>query len=191
MLFRSLAVAASLEVKSEHPLAGAIMKRSEEEDIEPGEVTDFTAVPGKGLRAFDKSGVVLTGGNLDYIRSVAEVPEKITQIAETLANRGKTCLYFAVGGDLTGMIAAADVIKPESAQAISELREMGIRTVMLTGDNERTANSIGVQAGVDEVIAGVLPDGKAAVIRRLKKSGRTLMVGDGINDAPEIGRAHV
>lgn len=184
-----LAVAASLEAKSEHPLAGAIMKRSEEEDIEPGEVTDFTAVPGKGLRAFDKSGVVLTGGNLDYIRSVAEVPEKITQIAETLANRGKTCLYFAVGRDLTGMIAAADVIKPESAQAISELRELGIRTVMLTGDNERTANSIGVQAGVDEVIAGVLPDGKAAVIRRLKKSGRTLMVGDGINDAPALAAA--
>ena len=183
-----LADAFALEKKSEHPLAGAILSLSGSRSFPIREVTDFRAVPGNGLSGV-LDGAELCGGNLAFIRRQAEVPGNLERMAERLAEEGKTPLFFAREGRITGIIAVADVIKEDSPRAVKELQNMGIHVVMLTGDNERTARAIGRQAGVDEVIAGVLPDGKEAVIRRLKKKGRVAMVGDGINDAPALTRA--
>ena len=178
-----------LEQKSEHPLARAILARAEEVGIpDTGEVSDFQAVPGNGLSG-TLDGVRLYGGNLKFIREKTEVPEAVRTQAETLAEEGKTPLFFSREGKLTGIIAVADVIKEDSPRAVKELQNMGIHVVMLTGDNERTARAIGKQAGVDEVIAGVLPEGKESVIRSLKRKGKVAMVGDGINDAPALTRA--
>ena len=185
-----LSAALALEASSEHPLAKAIVVRCGELGMKAAEVTDFSALPGNGLTA-TQNGETLTGGSLNYLSGQLEVSPAIRQRAQTLAGEGKTPLLFARGGRLLGMIAVADAIKPDSAQAVHELQGMGIRVVMLTGDNERTAKAIGAQAGVDEVIAGVLPDGKEAVIRRLKQQGRVAMVGDGINDAPALTRADI
>ena len=178
-----------LEQKSEHPLARAILARAEELGIlDAGEVSDFQAVPGNGLSG-TLDGVRLYGGNLKFIREKTEVPEAVRTQAETLAEEGKTPLFFSRDGKLTGIIAVADVIKEDSPRAVKELQNMGIHVVMLTGDNERTARAIGKQAGVDEVIAGVLPEGKESVIRSLKRKGKVAMVVDGINDAPALTRA--
>ena len=182
--------ALSLEQKSEHPLAGAILSLGEERDLTPAEVTDFRALPGNGLSAV-LNGEEIYGGNLTFIRQQADVPEEIAKQAERFAEDGKTPLFFGRGGRITGVIAVADVIKEDSPRAVKELQNMGLHVVMLTGDNERTARAIGHQAGVDEVIAGVLPDGKEAVIRKLKRKGRVAMVGDGINDAPALTRADI
>ena len=178
-----LRLAAALEAKSEHPLARAVSARAEGMDIPA--VEGFEALPGNGLRAV-LDGKELTGGSLKYISSTTAVPADLKAGAEQLAAEGKTPLLFTFGGRLAGIIAVADTIKEDSAQAIEELKGMGIKVVMLTGDNERTAKAIGSQAGVDEVIAGVLPDGKADVIKRLKEEGKVAMVGDGINDAPAL-----
>ncbi|MBQ1892372.1 MAG: heavy metal translocating P-type ATPase [Firmicutes bacterium] len=178
-----LRLAAALEAKSEHPLARAVSARAEEMDIPA--VEGFEALPGNGLRAI-LDGKELTGGSLKYISSTTAVPADLKAGAEQLAAEGKTPLLFTFGGRLAGIIAVADTIKEDSAQAIEELKGMGIKVVMLTGDNERTAKAIGSQAGVDEVIAGVLPDGKADVIKHLKEEGKVAMVGDGINDAPAL-----
>lgn len=183
-----LRLARALEQKSEHPLAKAVLQRAEEEQIPAEEVTDFQALPGNGLTA-RLDGAALSGGNLSFISTQAAVPQDLQAKAEALAGQGKTPLFFSQNGALLGVIAVADVIKEDSPQAVRELRNMGIRVVMLTGDNPRTAQAIGKQAGVDEVIAGVLPDGKESVIRRLKEQGRVAMVGDGINDAPALTRA--
>lgn len=183
-----LRLARALEQKSEHPLAKAILQRAEEEQIPAEEVTDFQALPGNGLTA-RLNGAALSGGNLSFISTQAAVPQDLQAKAEALAGQGKTPLFFSQNGALLGVIAVADVIKEDSPQAVRELQNMGIRVVMLTGDNQRTAQAIGKQAGVDEVIAGVLPDGKESVIRRLKEQGRVAMVGDGINDAPALTRA--
>ncbi len=183
-----LCEAYSLESKSEHPLAGAVIKRAGEENITPQNVTDFIAEPGNGLSAM-LGNSKLVGGSLKYISSLVNVPDDMRSRAERLANEGKTPLLFSRDGQLRGIIAVSDTIKPESPQAVRELKNMGIRVVMLTGDNERTAKAIGAQAGVDEVIAGVLPDGKESVIRKLSAGGRVAMVGDGINDAPALTRA--
>ncbi len=183
-----LRLARALEQKSEHPLAKAILQRAEEEQIPAEEVTDFQALPGNGLTA-RLNGAALSGGNLSFISTQAAVPQDLQSKAEALAGQGKTPLFFSQNGALLGVIAVADVIKEDSPQAVRELQNMGIRVVMLTGDNQRTAQAIGKQAGVDEVIAGVLPDGKESVIRRLKEQGRVAMVGDGINDAPALTRA--
>ena len=189
-----LSTAAALEAKSEHPLAKAVSEAAQDRKTQAEkdghsfdipEVSDFTALPGNGLSA-KLQGTELLGGSLAFISSKAAVSEDASDKAKTLASLGKTPLLFAEGGKLLGIIAVADTIKEDSAQAIKELKGMGIRTVMLTGDNERTAKAIGDQAGVDEVIAGVLPDGKADVIKRLKAEGKTAMVGDGINDAPAL-----
>ena len=185
-----LSLACALEKKSEHPLAKAVLKKAEEDGIEAGDVTDFAALPGNGLTA-KLSGEELFGGNLSFIGSRADVPEAMKKQAEALAEAGKTPLFFAKNKTLLGIIAVADTIKEDSPQAVKELQNMGIRVVMLTGDNERTAKAIGAQAGVDEVIAGVLPDGKESVIRSLKSKGRVAMVGDGINDAPALTRADI
>lgn len=185
-----LSLACALEKKSEHPLAKAVLKKAEEDGIEAGDVTDFAALPGNGLTA-KLSGEELFGGNLSFIGSRADVPEAVKKQAEALAEAGKTPLFFAKNKTLLGIIAVADTIKEDSPQAVKELQNMGIRVVMLTGDNERTAKAIGAQAGVDEVIAGVLPDGKESVIRSLKSKGRVAMVGDGINDAPALTRADI
>ena len=184
-----LTIACTLEKKSEHPLARAIMALAEERQFDSGtDAADFQAVPGNGLTG--RTGEdVLAGGNLNFISRNAEVPEKTEKLAQKLANEGKTPLFFSKNEKLAGVIAVADVIKEDSPKAVKELQNMGIRVVMLTGDNERTANAIGKQAGVDEVIAGVLPEGKESVIRRLKKQGKVAMVGDGINDAPALTRA--
>lgn len=184
-----LTLAWHLEKKSEHPLARAVIQRAEETGLAGGpEIADFQAVAGNGL-----SGRLgedrLIGGNLKFIREYAEVPADLQRKAQGLAEEGKTPLFFARNGRLAGIIAVADVIKEDSPRAVKELQNMGIRVVMLTGDNERTARAIGRQAGVDEVIAGVLPEGKESVIRRLKKQGKVAMVGDGINDAPALTRA--
>ena len=179
--------AASLEAKSEHPLAKAICTEAEGMDLP--EVNNFLALPGNGLRATAADGSELLGGSLKYISGIVSVPAELLQKAEELSAAGKTPLLFAKDRQLLGIIAVADTIKQDSAQAISELKNMGIRVVMLTGDNERTARAIGAAAGVDEVIAGVYPDGKAAVISGLKGSGKTAMVGDGINDAPALTTA--
>ena len=183
-----LRLAFALEQKSEHPLARAILRRGEEAGLSPEEVTDFQALPGNGLIA-RWQGRLLQGGSYDYLRRHAAIPEDMKAQSDRLAEEGKTPLFFAREGALVGIIAVADVIKADSPQAIRELQAMGIRVVMLTGDNERTARAIGRQAGVDQVIAGVLPDGKERVIRRLKEQGRVTMVGDGINDAPALTRA--
>ena len=185
-----LSLACALEKKSEHPLAKAILFAAEERKLEGEEVTDFQALPGNGLRAVLQEQVLL-GGSLKFISSQVTVPEEIRSRSEQLSEEGKTPLFFAADGRLLGIIAVADVIKEDSPQAVRELQNMGIRVVMLTGDNERTARAIGRQAGVDQVIAGVLPDGKESVIRSLKTQGRVAMVGDGINDAPALTRADV
>ena len=183
-----LCLAVSLEQKSEHPLARAILQCGEEKQITPGEATDFQALAGNGLVASCK-GKILYGGNYAFISRKLTVPKQLQEAAENLAQAGKTPLFFAQGKQLLGIIAVADVIKEDSPQAIQELRNMGIQVVMLTGDNERTAQAIAKQAGVDHVVAGVLPDGKEAVIRKLKEHGKVAMVGDGINDAPALTRA--
>ena len=183
-----LYLAVSLEQKSEHPLARAVLQCGEEKQITPGEVTDFQVLAGNGLVASCK-GKMLYGGNYAFISRKLTVPKQMQEAAENLAQAGKTPLFFAQGKQLLGIIAVADVIKKDSPQAIQELRNMGIQVVMLTGDNERTAQAIAKQAGVDHVVAGVLPDGKEAVIRKLKEHGKVAMVGDGINDAPALTRA--
>lgn len=184
-----LTLAYALEKKSEHPLANAILETGRERGVQSDlEVTDFQAVPGGGLTG-ELDGRRLTGGNLKYISQTAEVTDAVRRQAEELAEEGKTPLFFARDGKLLGIIAVADVIKEDSPQAVRELQNMGIHVVMLTGDNERTARAIGKQAGVDEVIAGVLPEGKESVIRALKEKGKVAMVGDGINDAPALTRA--
>lgn len=183
-----LYLAVSLEQKSEHPLARAVLQCGEEKQITPGEVTDFQVLAGNGLVASCK-GKMLYGGNYAFISRKLTVPKQLQEAAENLAQAGKTPLFFAQGKQLLGIIAVADVIKKDSPQAIQELRNMGIQVVMLTGDNERTAQAIAKQAGVDHVVAGVLPDGKEAVIRKLKEHGKVAMVGDGINDAPALTRA--
>ena len=184
-----LTLAYALEKKSEHPLANAVLETGWERGVQSDlEVTDFQAVPGGGLTG-ELDGSRLTGGNLKYISQTAEVTDAVRRQAEDLAEEGKTPLFFAKDGKLLGIIAVADVIKEDSPQAVRELQNMGIHVVMLTGDNERTARAIGKQAGVDEVIAGVLPEGKESVIRALKEKGKVAMVGDGINDAPALTRA--
>jgi len=185
-----LKLAYALEKKSEHPLARAILQKAEELQLETGEVEKFRALPGNGLTAV-LDGAVLCGGNLKFISTKVSVPEEIRKQAEGLAEAGKTPLFFSKDKELIGIIAVADVIKEDSPQAVKELQNMGIHVVMLTGDNERTAKAIGAQAGVDEVIAGVLPDGKERVIRKLKLKGKVAMVGDGINDAPALTRADI
>lgn len=188
---RELLMAAyALESRSEHPLARAIRLRAEEERLEAQSVSDFAALPGNGLSAVC-GGKRLLGGSMKFIGETISVPKDLQTKAEALAEEGKTPLLFAQDDALLGIIAVADVIKEDSPQAVRELQSMGIRVVMLTGDNERTARAIGKQAGVDEVIAGVLPDGKESVIRRLKRSGKVAMVGDGINDAPALTRADI
>jgi len=183
-----LGLAAALEAKSEHPLARAVMAKAEEDDINVADVADFRILPGNGLKCTigDKK---LLGGSMSFISGLVSVPEDMMRQAERLADEGKTPLMFGIGDKLLGIIAVADVIKEDSTEAVKELRNMGIRVVMLTGDNKKTAEAIGRQAGVDEVIAGVLPDGKEAVIRGLMKQGKVAMVGDGINDAPALTRA--
>ena len=185
-----LEMAYSLERKSEHPLARAVLLDAEEKQISAAGVTDFQALPGNGLLATCE-GARLCGGNFNFISSQAAVPETMKAASERLAEEGKTPLFFSKDGKLTGIIAVADVIKEDSPRAVRELQNMGIHVVMLTGDNERTARAIGRQAGVDEVIAGVLPDGKESIIRSLKKKGKVAMVGDGINDAPALTRADI
>lgn len=185
-----LRLAYALEKKSEHPLAKAILQKAEEENLQAAEVSEFQALPGNGLSAL-LDGADLIGGSLKFISSQVTVPDKLRKEAEALAEKGKTPLLFAKKKTLLGIIAVADVIKEDSPQAVKELQGMGIRVVMLTGDNERTAKAIGAQAGVDEVIAGVLPDGKESVIRKLKEQGKVAMVGDGINDAPALTRADI
>ena len=185
-----LTLACALEQKSEHPLARAVLARAEAEGMTAQEVSDFAALPGNGLTAVLK-GSTLTGGNAQFIGAKVQIPEDVKVQGERLAEEGKTPLYFAKDERLAGIITVADVIKEDSPQAIKELRNMGIHVVMLTGDNERTARAIGRQAGVDEVIAGVLPDGKESVIRSLKQKGKVAMVGDGINDAPALTRADI
>ena len=185
-----LGYAYALEKKSEHPLAKAVIVRAEEKQLPLQNVSDFRALPGNGLRAVLDSQM-LTGGSLKFISAQTSVSQKLTLQAEKLAGEGKTPLLFAKNNKLIGMIAVADVIKEDSPRAVKELQNMGIRVVMLTGDNERTAKAIGAQAGVDDVIAGVLPDGKESVIRSLKEKGKVAMVGDGINDAPALTRADI
>ena len=183
-----LGLAAALEAKSEHPLARAVMTKAEEDGINVADVADFRILPGNGLKCTigDKK---LLGGSMSFISGIVKVPEEMMRQAERLADEGKTPLLFGLEDRLLGIIAVADVIKEDSTEAVKELRNMGIRVVMLTGDNKKTAEAIGRQAGVDEVIAGVLPDGKEAVIRGLMKQGKVAMVGDGINDAPALTRA--
>lgn len=194
-----LEAAYALESRSEHPLARAVVRRAQEEKLEAGEVADFTALPGNGLRA-RRGNSELAGGSLKYIRSLMKVSPEMEAKAEELAGEGKTPLFFAEGGRLLGIAAVADTVKEDSAEAVRQMKNMGLRVVMLTGDNERTARAIGKRAGVDEVIAGVLPDGKESVIRALKErfggeDGKTaagiIMVGDGINDAPALTRADI
>jgi len=183
-----LGLARSLEQGSEHPLARAVLAAAEERHIPAQAVENFRALPGNGLEA-TWGGRRLLGGSLAYISEQTAVPQAVRQRAETLSGQGKTPLLFCRDGELLGLIAVADVIKEDSPEAVRQLRNMGVRVVMLTGDNERTARAIGAQAGVDEVIAGVLPEGKESVIRRLQQQGKVAMVGDGINDAPALTRA--
>lgn len=183
-----LAIAASVEAKSEHPLAKAIMERAKTDEIAVAEVTDFSAVVGNGLTAI-LAGKMIKAGNLAFVSKFVKVSDDMRAKAVEFSKEGKTPLFFAADDRLCGIIAVADTIKEDSPEAVRQLKNMGIRVVMLTGDNEQTANAIGKQAEVDEVIAGVLPDGKEAVIRKLKKQGRVAMVGDGINDAPALTRA--
>ena len=183
-----LTLAAALESRSEHPLAKAVLADAEAKAITPPEVTDFAALPGNGLAA-KLNGMDIYAGNAAFIQTKLTLPAALAQQAEKLASEGKTPLFFGGAGRLLGVIAVADTIKEDSPEAIRQLQNMGIRVVMLTGDNQRTADAIGRQAGVDEVIAGVLPDGKETVIRQLQASGKVAMVGDGINDAPALTRA--
>ena len=183
-----LSYAYALEQKSEHPLARAVIRYGEEAQLNAWDVSEFTALPGNGLRG-NVEGEALVGGSFKFIRSQMMIPEELKRQSERLAEEGKTPLFFGKAGKFLGIIAVADVIKEDSPQAVRELQQMGIQVVMLTGDNERTANAIGKQAGVDAVIAGVLPDGKESVIRALKEKGKVAMVGDGINDAPALTRA--
>lgn len=183
-----LTLAAALESRSEHPLAKAVLADAEAKAITSPEVTDFAALPGNGLAA-KLDGMGIYAGNAAFIQTKLTLPAALAQQAEKLASEGKTPLFFGGAGRLLGVIAVADTIKEDSPEAIRQLQNMGIRVVMLTGDNQRTADAIGRQAGVDEVIAGVLPDGKEAVIRQLQASGKVAMVGDGINDAPALTRA--
>ena len=183
-------LAAALEAKSEHPLARAIIKAAADSGRQTAEVSQFKALPGNGLSAV-LNGKELYGGNHKFISNITEIPAGMARQAEELAASGKTPLFFAAGGDLIGIIAVADVIKDDSYEAVREMRNMGIRVVMLTGDNERTARAIGKEAGVDQVIAGVMPEGKESVIRQLKEKGKVAMVGDGINDAPALTRADI
>mgnify|MGYP004504126535 CR=1 FL=1 len=185
-----LSMAVSLEQKSEHPLAKAILEYGKEQNLQIAEVTEFQALPGNGLTAV-LDGHTLYGGNASCIAKAARIPDAMQAKAQELANAGKTPLFFSRDDVFLGMIAVADVLKEESPEAIRQLRNMGIQVVMLTGDNEQTAKAIGKQAGVDHVIAGVLPDGKEAVIRKLSKQGKVAMVGDGINDAPALTRADI
>ena len=185
-----ISCACALEKKSEHPLAKAVLKKAEEEKLVADEVTGFQALPGNGLSAVLGSDK-LTGGSMKFISSQTKVSTDLNRRADQLAEQGKTPLLFTRNGKLLGIIAVADVIKEDSPRAVKELQNMGIRVVMLTGDNERTAKAIGAQAGVDDVIAGVLPDGKESVIRTLKEQGKVAMVGDGINDAPALTRADI
>ena len=182
--------AASLEKNSEHPLAEAVRKAAEAQNIALEAVTEFQALPGNGLSA-KLSGKALQGGNLSFLRERIEVPENVTAAADACANQGKTPLFFAFDGRYIGTITVADALKPDSAAAIHDLKNLGIRVVMLTGDNGRTAAAIGAQVGVDEIISGVLPSGKESVIRKLQENGRVAMVGDGMNDAPALTRADV
>ena len=183
-----LSLALALEAKSEHPLAKAILTEGEKEGLTPANLEDFQALPGNGLRG-KLEGAELLGGSLKYVSTVVPVSREMTDRAQLIAEQGKTPLLFARDGKLLGIVAVADTIKADSGEAIRQLKNMGIRVVMLTGDNARTAKAIGTQAGVDEVISDVLPDGKEAVIRRLKAKGKVAMVGDGINDAPALTRA--
>ena len=183
-----LSMAYALEKKSEHPLAKAVLLKGEKMGLSAADVTDFAALPGNGLSA-KLNGNTIYGGNMQFIGTHVAVPEDMKKKSEALAESGKTPLFFAENEKLVGIIAVADMIKEDSPQAIRELRNMGIHVVMLTGDNERTAKAVGKEAGVDEVIAGVLPDGKESVIRKLKEKGKVAMVGDGINDAPALTRA--
>lgn len=185
-----LKYAYSIEAKSEHPLAKAIIVKAEELSLNPYEVTDFKAKSGSGLSA-EYNGKRIIGGSKKYISSLINISNDISSRADSLSEEGKTPLFFMKGDKLLGIIAVADVIKDESPQAVKELQNMGIKVVMLTGDNERTAKAVGKLAGVDEVIAGVLPDGKEKVVAELKKQGKVLMVGDGINDAPALTRADI
>ena len=185
-----IAAAYALEQKSEHPLAHAVVERAQNLGLKAQEVSDFAALPGNGLTAM-LDGEALSGGSLAFISGRTEVSGDMRAQADHLSGEGKTPLLFSRGGRLLGMIAVADAIKPESPQAVRELQNMGIRVVMLTGDNQRTAEAIGRQAGVDQVIAGVLPDGKESVIRSLQLQGKVAMVGDGINDAPALTRADI
>ncbi len=180
--------ASALEQKSEHPLARAITKEADDRKLPDSEVSGFSALPGNGLTAV-LDGHTLHGGSGKYIRSLVPIPEELDSVSEKLAAQGKTPLFFEEDGKLLGIIAVADAVKPDSEKAIRELKDLGLRIVMLTGDNERTAKAIGQAAGVDEVVAGVLPDGKEAAIRDLQKKGKVAMVGDGINDAPALTRA--
>ena len=185
-----LTLAAALERRSEHPLAKAVLACTEAQQLSAPEVSDFTALPGNGLAA-KMDGVEIFGGNASFIGTKVTVPAQLQEKAAALSAQGKTPLFFGGAGRLLGVVAVADTIKEDSPRAIRELQNMGIRVVMLTGDNQRTADAIGRQAGVDEVIAGVLPDGKEAVIRKLQASGKVAMVGDGINDAPVLMRADI
>ncbi len=187
---RLLDAAFALERRSEHPLAKAVLALAQERGLTARETEDFQALPGNGLSGVCE-GRRLAGGNLEFIRTQAKVSVEMERVAAALAEEGKTPLFFSEDGRLLGIIAVADVVKEDSPQAVRELQNMGIRVVMLTGDNERTAKAIGARSGVDEVIAGVLPDGKESVIRSLQKQGRTAMVGDGINDAPALTRADI
>ena len=185
-----LKLAYSLETKSEHPLAKAVVNEAESRNIKADEVDGFKILPGNGLTA-QYNGGTITGGSFKFISKQINVSDEIRQKAEELAKEGKTPLLFAQDNKLCGLIAVADTIKEDSPAAVKDLKDMGIRVVMLTGDNERTAKAIGAQAGVDEVIAGVLPDGKESVIRELMGQGKVAMVGDGINDAPALTRANI
>ena len=185
-----LSIAYALEKKSEHPLARAINQKAVQDGLRANEVEQFKALPGNGLTA-TYNGTVLSGGSYKFISKQFHVPSQIKEMSDQLSNEGKTPLFFACDKQLCGIIAVADIIKEDSPQAIKEMQNMGIYAVMLTGDNERTAKAIGEKAGVDEVIAGVLPDGKESVIRKLQEKGKVIMVGDGINDAPALTSADI
>ena len=185
-----LETAYALEARSEHPLAGAVVAMAEEKKLKVCDVQDFVILPGNGLTAVD-NGDQLIGGSLTFLNDRIGVSDDVKTVAQRLAEEGKTPLLFARSKKILGVIAVADVIKEDSPEAIRQLQNMGIEVVMLTGDNERTAAAVGKQAGVDQVIAGVLPDGKEAEIRRLRRKGKVAMVGDGINDAPALTRADI